>query len=697
MNIIELEQKRISQIQYLDSLSSNRLKLFSLYYFFKDILATQNKAVIEAFLPEFIERYTYLLENTEPYYTNPKIFKSIIEQANEINNFDGLKFINSTLSDSINIINEKYKKIVSILNGNLLFEINNKINFPILEKSNQTHFQSYGFLESFTVSIKKGMQKDNFIIIPSSEILEAKIEKQVQISWEIAISYLKKYKNRSSKFHEVIISFDKKVGFYTGNSLGVALTISFIEQLLLFYNTDYLISTKPGVTITGGINEEHNIIDVSKEIIREKTEIVFYSLESIFVVPKNDEQSAKEKYEELKKQYPKRKLSIIGIENIEDLFNRRNIVEIKKQNYIKKTAKSLRSNWKAAIIIMLLSTIVGFYFIRDFDDNPAILESSSNTLFVKNKSGKVLWTKKMGYDPIRTNSYEYLSSFQKIVDINDDGLNEIILAGENLDEEQNHSELNRIVCIDKNKGVIWNYIFRDTVTTNLQKMDTLYSTCLIDTATIKKRKTLLCIANNSKSYSSAIFQLDLITGERINSTLWNAGFFVNALIKDFNNDGKAELFASFINNGFERIGILVIEPEKLEGQCPTSLQYKYKYMDLANFKDYILLPKTDYTQFINKRTEGIIYGQPSFDFGKGEIHIVVEVEFNKAHFSYIFNTNTKNFEMVIGNDFRVMRDSLVVHGKLKPPLTDTEEYCNILKSQIKYWNGKEFVFRKDLL
>lgn len=69
---------------------------------------------------------------------------------------------------------------------------------------------------------------------------------------------------------------------------------------------------------------------------------------------------------------------------------------------------------------------------------------------------------------------------------------------------------------------------------------------------------------------------------------------------------------------------------------------------------------------------------------------------NQVSIHYYYNYLLNNFEIIVGNGFRVMRDSLVVHGKLKPPLTDTDEYCNLLISQIKYWNGKEFVYRKDL-
>ncbi|MFZ1290470.1 MAG: hypothetical protein WAR79_10275 [Melioribacteraceae bacterium] len=117
---------------------------------------------------------------------------------------------------------------------------------------------------------------------------------------------------------------------------------------------------------------------------------------------------------------------------------------------------------------------------------------------------------------------------------------------------------------------------------------------------------------------------------------------------------------------------------------------------MADLKQYILFPKTDYTYYINRRIEGIPLGSSLLFSNENKILINVEFDVNKASIHYYFNYLSQNFEIVIGNEFRVMRDSLVVKGKLKPPLTDTEEYCNLLISQIKYWNEKEFVYRKDL-
>ncbi|MFZ1290469.1 MAG: hypothetical protein WAR79_10270 [Melioribacteraceae bacterium] len=553
MNIIDLENERIKLIQKLNENFNDRIKLFLISDYFELVLSTKNKSVIEAFTAEFIGLFSSLLQNTIPQFLRPEYFSKIIKLSQELKDHISIDEFRNSLSNSIGIFSNKFTNLQKILDGEVLQNQESKIKFPVLEHFEKGKVLLGGFIESISISLKVSYQKNKFIIIPSNVNLEKKLSEQINLSWNCAINYLKTFVKLKSKFYEVIIQFDQKVGNYIGNSFGTALTILFIQHLLDVNNVGYKIKIKPGIVLTGGINEKYEILSVSDEIVEKKTELVFFSTEQIFVVPKIDELSALIKLKDLQKEFPRRKFLIIAVENLEDLFNRRNILEIKKISLIRKTSRKLKRNWKAAIIILPLLIFVAYFLYRDWDDNPANLEATENTVFVKNKSGRVLWTNKVGFDPYRLPGENYLNYFQKLVDINNDGINEVILSHEEYSELGDKSNFRRIVCLDKNKTKIWQYSFKDTITTNLQKMDTIYSSFLIDTVTIQNKKSLVCVANNAKSYSSAIFQLDLKTGKRINSTLWNAGFFRNGLINDFDKDGKNEIFADFINKDMNKL------------------------------------------------------------------------------------------------------------------------------------------------
>ena len=73
------------------------------------------------------------------------------------------------------------------------------------------------------------------------KVIEDKLNNQIRISWERAVEILKKHRHRLNQFHDVIINFDQRLGEYVGNSLGIALTLGFLQELFVFYNTSIIL------------------------------------------------------------------------------------------------------------------------------------------------------------------------------------------------------------------------------------------------------------------------------------------------------------------------------------------------------------------------------------------------------------------------------------------------------------------------
>jgi hypothetical protein len=214
-------------------------------------------------------------------------------------------------------------------------------------------------------------------------------------------------------------------------------------QLLKFYNPTYFIKIKEQTTFTGGITEDGRVLSCGDEIIRQKVKAVFFSEITTFIIPKCEETHARDQLLELQKDYPERKLKLIHAEDIHDILNRRDVVDIRKQKLVVRTGKFVRKNWVSAVVTVLLAILFGYLFVVDWDDNPAILENNGTTLYVKNKNGKILWTRK------RTDGKNIISeSVQKIVDINSDGINEILLTGEPAQSLHYGEFLGRIICLN---------------------------------------------------------------------------------------------------------------------------------------------------------------------------------------------------------------------------------------------------------
>jgi len=593
----------------------------------------------------------------------------------------------------------KYSIIIDYLNGKKRTnEIKTKLFFPLLDL-NTKGGNRFGILESITIKISKANRSDNFILVPSLSEIDKQLEDQIKISWFVAYGYVKNKKKNLAAYHEVIIQFDRRIGHYEGNSLGAVLTINFIIELLKFYNADYLFNIKPETALTGSIDSDGKINSITDGIIKDKVEKVFYSSISNFIIPDVNRIAAQEKLKELKEEYSKRELNLIPINNLDDLLDRRNLIDIRKQNPIVRSAKFAKKHWGVSLLIMLLLLFISYFYSKEYDDNPAILENVAQTLCVKNKAGKLLWTKAVYYYGHSIFQEDYLKYFQRIIDLDDDGANEVILCQEIL---ENNKEIGRVACFDKKGNLIWKYLFKDSVATKSEVLNPLYRiNYVIDLYKEEKKYILLLVSSNAESFASAVFKLDAATGKRLSGTLWNAGHFNNGMIRDIDKDGEMELLMTFNNNSYERSGILAVELNKLAGTSPTTRTEDYHLLNnkIAEYISYILIPNTDYNRYIHNRMNYIVSGSLVDFQDEKMIQFSTLEDINKGNIGFInykLSYNLKDFEVVINSEFRVIRDTLVARGKLKLPLSDTPEYCNLLKFQILYWNGNSFVKREEL-
>lgn len=707
-NILELERFRSELIEKTLRTSSNNLRLLLYHKYFDTILSLNRPNFEEAFLREFLDDYTSCICKYEVWGIDPEFSQKLLKQITSISQLQFSSEFHNILNSEIERIKRQLEKQNLILEGKD-YENTSELSafFPLIDRDADDDF--YGIVDSVTVRISKstGMDKPacplgRFIIVPSEMEIEKKILEQCKKSWILALNLAREYVKKPNKHHEVIISFDKKQGFYEGNSLGTALTISFLEQILKFYNPVYIINIKEQSAFTGGVTETGEVLCTGEEIIKRKVAAVFFSEINTFVFPKYEETYAYFALTQLKQKYPQRKLKLIPVEDFTDVLNRRDIVDIKKQKLVVRTGKFVKKNWISAFATVLLSILFAYLFVMDFDDNPASLEHDSHTLYVKNKKGRILWT--LTSNPkIDILVYpELIKNFAKILDINNDTENELLFIKTAVDEKNKNQDRGTIICFDSYQKIKWKYTFRDTVYSERENLQPLYDIYLIDTTTIENKKTILCYANNSTSFSSAIFALDLNTGERVNNTQWNSGFTWDAVIVDIDENGEREsIVAIGADNGFNDGVIYGVKLKNLNGFRPTTPEYKINNLSQTELIFYIRIPKTDYDILRGDRVVGLQVGSLDYNGIKKEFHFTTLSamdETNRVHFPsryYKLNINTMQFDIYMIDKFSSLRDSLVTKGKLKPPYTDTKEYKEIIKNNILYWKDGEWVKRRD--
>ncbi len=698
MNAFEAEDFRQFVLDLLSRSTSPKQRLYLLKGYYNNILNTSSDIIADAFIIEFIDDFLECADKFEVFYSHPQITDDLLGILKRLKGHPAAVHLAGKIDSVISILSRKLLELNALLEGKQLenYKIR-KMHLPFLEKdSSQSDVLRLGTLETITVSIKKNNLKNTITIVPTPDLNDAGLTEQVYKSWETAIDFIRKHGGKISSYHTIIIQFDNQLANYIGISLGAALTLSIIEELITFYNFPIKISIKENIAITGGFDNSGNLIVLDESLVLNKLEIVFYSFINIFIVPEENKAIIETYLKALKKQYPSRDLEIIGIKNLQDLLNRRNLIDIKRFSVIKRAAKFAKKNWVISILLLIIMLISGYFYEYNFDDNPAMLDLSGDNLMIENSSGKILWSKEIEIDPVFASST--LRYIAKIIDVNKDKKNEVILCHILQSELNNEMEYGGIFCYNYLGTQLWHYDFTDTVKSYGENLDINYSCELIDTVTYLGKQLLIARANNGPSFSSSIFTLDLNSGKRIGTTFWNPGHIDEGIMKVMPGDKSLIVFAGG-NNGYEKPFIGGIELKNLLGYAPSTHYYTYLNMKPADLAFYILIPKTDYLKHFafSLRTGGIEPGSLRNTEREKKIYFVTcERKSNEASLEYRLSYNFKDISIVVLSNFRVERDTAVAHGILSPPLTDTPEFCKLLENQILYWNGKKFVKKNEL-
>lgn len=691
---LNIEKTRTSLIEFLEYSNSKRASLIYINNFFSLLLKSNNNLLISSYLTEFADTYFELLIAYDVNCIDPDLTKRIITQAREVLSLtdeeDKRKKYNEILSSAEN----KLVQLTTYLSGNSFDESQQKFLFPLLEENYlENNNIRLGLIESVSIQIKKTDERNNFNIIPSERELEHKIKQQIETSWVLAILYVKKYVKKMSKYHDVVISFDNKWGIVTGNSLGTALTLAFIKELLTHYNAPILLNSKDGSAFTGGISDSGAIISLSGEVIKNKTSAVFYSGIKTFAVPKEDEETAQEMLNELKLKYPDRKLKISGVEDFEDLINRRNLVDIKKINPVIRGGKFLARHSLSIILIAALSLMIILTGILDFNVNPTLVTYENSRIKVYNKNKKLLWsTSEVNLSEYFLDNLLIKRQYAILSDVNKDGKNEIIMSNVLFGINIFNREYNNIVCYDYARNLVWKHTFAEIVSTNKITFSSEYRTKFIDIYELNNRRILFVIAQNYY-FPSAVFGIDIASGELATDIFWHSGHLDEGLIAEDSVSQKDKLIIAGINNGFESTCLIVLDIMDIAGQAPAPSNYKFINIPEANLLEYVLIQPSDYSIAKNNRfnvpaRSHLVFEDNMIRIGVNEDASLGEVG---AMLYYYFNPDfTKSF-IETSDYFQHNRDKLVKEGKLSLPLTYTPEYFEILKNNIRYWDGEKFV------
>ncbi len=470
MDILHLETEASKlRIKLLKTIPP-RNKLFLLYTFFQLLLEEKNRNIAESYLLEFGNQYFDLLSRIEVSGLKSALINDIIRQSKQVQAVypgDDKAFPESHIS----ILEKKYQNLMEVLSGHDSIETPCTF-LPLLQKESQKFDDDYGVMSTLSVQIKPVAEENKFHILPGQGEPDAGLIKQAQSSLVNAVRIAKRYTKIKHQYWDVYIDFENKTGEYRGSSFGVLLVLKLAEEILRFYDSPTKIFSNISAALTGALDEDGNIPPLTKEIIDVKTKIVFFSRIRQFIIPEEDFLDAKNTLHKLQADFPDRNLKLVGIQSADDLFNLRNVVEIKKESTLLRTGKFIRRQALALFLLIPLTAIIIFSGIFDFDNNPEIADYESNLLMIKNGNGKTLWNIEPLDNLNESNMGPLRNVVVKIQDINGDGVNEVLACREKISHDD--PNYGRIICYNKKKEKLWQYVFRDQVFTPEYKHTTLF-------------------------------------------------------------------------------------------------------------------------------------------------------------------------------------------------------------------------------
>lgn len=640
----------------------------------------------EAIFTEFYPVYLKLLGSFRVFGSPPAYSRSVLRNAKKLYSLPSGAFKDPELAAEIKRISAELKRLKQILSGEPVATKRTDENplFPVIESGEATTGMTY--LDSLDVKVNPASGQTVFIVHPTYKEEETILLDQVKDSFNAALTLLPKSKKKIPTVFEVQVFFNSRLGIYSGNSFGVLLTILIYFELCKILEPNHIHRTSPRLAFTGAVDTSGKIAPVGKRNIKRKLRSVFFSDVKNFIIARDDEPAARTALSRLHEKWPDRALEITAVNNVTDILNRRDIILISKRPIKERVKASARKHKYTSLVLIPVLVLLGFLYAREFDTNPVSFELDGTQLKILNKYGVVLWG-----NTVHPNVHRWLTEIElatriKIIDRDSDGENEILGSSE-LVSAGDGKFATELLCLNGKKESIWRFSLDDTVSSPKEgNIPPEYYPKIVDTISLQGKMRLLIWANNGPTYPTQLFYLDPITGGKASDALWNGGHINQVGFADIDGDGEKEIVLCTIDNGLGVQRILAVEKKFSESMIETRENYMLIGKPVAKLLLNILLPATDYVrQYTDMKVDYFPNRKVSPD-ENGKLSFFARYAYGNSAGMYtlVLDTKTHEVDYFISGGYRNIRDSLVNAGKLPLPYTDTKEYTDNLKNQVRY-------------
>ncbi len=484
---------------------------------------------------------------------------------------------------------------------------------------------------------------------------------------------------------------------FTGDSIGLGAALAIYSATLqaAALRNEQRIAAE--VAVTGVIDSSGNLLPANPKTIGKKVERAFFSLARYVVVPAANLAGAREQLEALRRDYPRRRLIIIGAASVAEVLSDHNVVRSERvcmgEFVVRRAGKYARMSSIQIPVLLLLS-----YFLLCliqpkawifFDASPVDLQITDTRISALNNAGQEVWTHDFGF-PINPSPGHFLFG-----NLDDDKANELVFTPRT---DVAGSLTGKMFVFDQDGAILFE---RECWIPSTYPSDTVAGginfkepRCASYLKRYKGREILVTILNDIYP-ARAYIKFWTTTGDLIGWLIYTG---TTSLVhsEDLDADGAEDfIFAGFCNH-LKCVATFVVDPAEVAGVSPP---YGNPYFELN------AIPRATAKQWVFFKPSRLLEYFGAFDYQSG---ITFSMQ-DTCDFNYAINEGTGTdflqLDYQLGCDFRVsgvmLSDSyakrfrrLVQEGLL--PAVSLDEWADSIRGQVLYFQDGDFVTERQL-
>ncbi len=397
------------------------------------------------------------------------------------------------------------------------------------------------------------------------------------------------------------VKFRGRQSLHEGGSADLALAALVVAGILHETGQREQYRLQPTVAITGEVDGAGTVMPVEGGTLRQKIDAVWFSPVEALVVPREQQDVAEAHTQELEARYPHRRLDIVGVRELREVFYDARAVErslVSLVSHVARLAWRGKARIVAGIATIALGLVLLWLVVGPIDREPADVEFHGQLLTVKNKFGEII-----SEVPIDRKSREHIlapaswgASAPRRLGLLPGGktVNPVVVFLRFSRPDLNGPDELRCWDVDARR-VRWDWRPNPGLQFphKSEGESTVYNLNEIQFLDIDRdgKEDILITANHGPSFPSLLVAVDRETG-REKARYVHIGHIMDMALADLDRDGYQEVILCGVNNAYRSAFAAVLGPRYLNGCSPTRNEYVCANVPPALEKIYLLIPRT---------------------------------------------------------------------------------------------------------